>query len=138
MTETVAITFGSPATWGTSNPLTTKGAVDTLVHRCYKASYEAGWWDAERHPFTFSNKLMLTVSELSEAMEADRKGLKDDKLPHRDGREVELADALIRICDLAGAYGFDLGGAVEEKMAYNKQRQDHTREARAAVGGKSY
>ena len=136
MTDGVATSFGGLFKVGET--ITTASAVNTLQYRCYKAARDAGWWDAERHPFTFSNKLMLTVSELAEAMEADRKGLKDDKLPHRDGREVELADALIRICDLAGAYGFDLGGAVEEKMAYNLSRQDHTREHRAAFGGKAY
>ncbi|HEX8552527.1 MAG TPA: hypothetical protein VF681_13345, partial [Abditibacteriaceae bacterium] len=61
-----------------------------------------------------------------------------DKLPHRQMRVVELADALIRICDLAGAYGMDLGGAVAEKMAFNAIRPDHKLEARKADGGKAY
>ena len=64
--------------------------------------------------------------------------LPDDKLPHRPMREVELADALIRICDLAGAYGMDLGGAVAEKLAYNAHRADHKVGNRQAEGGKSY
>jgi NTP pyrophosphatase (non-canonical NTP hydrolase) len=81
---------------------------------------------------------MLIVSELAEAMEGDRKNKMDDHLPHRESREVELADALIRICDLAGAYNLDLAGAVVEKMAYNAQRADHKPEARAAEGGKAY
>lgn len=86
----------------------------------------------------FSQKLMLTVSELSEAMEGDRKNLMDDKLPHRPMREVELADALIRIFDLAGAYDMDLAGALVEKMAFNAQRPDHKLENRQAAGGKTY
>lgn len=53
-------------------------------------------------------------------------------------REVELADAVIRIFDLAGAYGMDLGGAIAEKLAYNAHRADHKPEARAAAGGKAY
>lgn len=113
-------------------------AGNLLQSRCYQASLASGWWDTEKTPLTFSNKLMLTVSELSEAMEADRKGLKDTHLPHRDGREVELADAVIRIFDLAGAYGFNLGNAIAEKMAYNAQRADHKKDAREAVGGKRY
>ncbi len=40
-------------------------------------------------------------------MEGERKDLMDDKLPHRKMAEVELADALIRIFDYAGAYGYD-------------------------------
>ncbi len=118
--------------------------VNNLVDYCHTASSNAGWWvdkggnDLRDNPFTFSNKLMLTVSELSEAREGDRKDLMDDKLPHRKMAEVELADALIRICDLAGAYGFDLGGAVVEKMNFNKTRQDHSKEARGDIGGKKY
>ena len=83
-------------------------------------------------------KLMLTVSELAEAMEGHRKGIQDDKLPHRPMFEVELADALIRLFDLAGATGIDLGGAYVEKMQYNLTRKDHTLEARKAEGGKKY
>ena len=85
-----------------------------------------------------AEKLCLTHSEISEAMEGHRKGLMDDKLPHRPMIEVELADAVIRIADLAGALGLDLGGAIAEKMAFNAVRPDHKPEARAAAGGKAY
>lgn len=82
--------------------------------------------------------LCLIHSEISEAMEGHRKGLMDDKLPHRKMVEVELADVLIRIGDLAGYLGLDLGGAVVEKMAYNANRADHKIENRVKDGGKSY
>ena len=100
------------------------------------------WWlnleDGSPKERNVPEMLMLIVSELAEAMEGHRKGLKDDKLPHRDMLEVELADALIRLFDLAGGLKLDLGGAYVEKMIYNENREDHKREARLADGGKKY
>lgn len=81
---------------------------------------------------------MLTVSELAEAMEGDRKALPDDKLPHRQMREVELADAVIRIFDMAGGFELDLAGAIMEKLEYNRQRADHKMENRQQANGKAY
>lgn len=115
-----------------------------LQSECHKSATDAGWWTdkngnpVQDNPYAFSNKLALIHSEVSEAMEGDRKGLMDDHLPHRKMREVELADAVIRIFDLGGAYNMDLGGAIAEKMAYNAQRADHKPAARAAAGGKVY
>lgn len=99
------------------------------------------WWLDRAQARIQRNKgelLMLMVSELAEAMEGERKDLMDDKLPHRKMAEVELADCLIRIFDYAGAYGYDLEGAYQEKRAYNAQREDHTHEARAQAGGKKW
>ncbi len=82
--------------------------------------------------------LMLIVSELSEAMEGHRKDLMDDHLPTRKMFEVEIADALIRIFDLAAAHSLDIEGAYREKLRYNAARADHKPEARKAAGGKRY
>lgn len=127
------------------NQPTIQQAANTLQDACHGAARASGWWTdiktgapIQDNPLTFSNKLMLIVSEVSEAMEGDRKNLMDDKLPHREMREVELADAVIRVFDLAGAYGFDLAGAIAEKMAFNAQRADHKVENRAQAGGKAY
>ncbi|MBH0113231.1 hypothetical protein I5E68_09765 [Novosphingobium sp. YJ-S2-02] len=66
----------------------------------------AGWWNPAR-PNAVS--LMLIVSEISEASAAYASPLpKDDKLTDRYGLEVELADAVIRILDLAGFACVDL------------------------------
>ena len=107
---------------------------------CHAASVNAGWWDDARksNPFAFSNALCLIHSEISEAMEGDRKNSKDDHLPHRPATEVELADAVIRIFDLAGAFNLDIAGALVEKLAYNKTRADHKLEIRKGSNGKRY
>jgi hypothetical protein len=52
--------------------------------------------------------------------------------------EVELADAVIRICDYASRWGYDLGGAIVDKLAHNAQRADHKIENRAKNGGKKF
>lgn len=100
------------------------------------------WWeDIDTGAPLKRNKgelLMLIVSEIAECMEGERKDLMDDKLPHRKMAEVELVDALIRIFDYAGAHGYDLQGAYEEKTAYNKVREDHKHEARKIAGGKQF
>lgn len=67
-------------------------------------------------------RIALIHSELSEMVEGIRKDAPDDKLPHRKMEEVELADTLIRMEDYAGTYGLDLGGARDEKEAYNSGR----------------
>lgn len=86
----------------------------------YQMNSANGFWDGPQD--SFGQKIALVHSELSEALEADRKNLQDDKLPDRHGREVELADAMIRIFDLAGRYDMDLGGALVAKIAYNASR----------------
>jgi len=121
-----------------------KEAVRLLVFACHKESFDANWWKdkngnpIQNNPYAFSNKIALIHSELSEALEADRKDLMDSHLPHLLGTECELADAMIRLCDLAGAYNLDLGRALVEKMEYNKNRADHKKEARDSVNGKKY
>lgn len=100
------------------------------------------WWHdpatGERLERNRGEMLMLMVSELSECMEGERRNLPDDKLPHRSMAEVELADCLIRIMDYAGGFGYDIGGAFEEKLAYNAQREDHKPENRLLEGGKKW
>ena len=107
-------------------------SINELAVEIHQNNVDAGWWDKPREKGTL---LMLVVSEIAEAMEGERKDLMDDHLPHRKMAEVELADAVIRILDYAGAFGYDVEGAIAEKLEYNKHRADHKRENRAKEGG---
>lgn len=116
-----------------------KNMINNAVAECYRQALKAGWWDNELNmDVDVPKRLMLIVSEVAEAMEAHRKGLSDDHLPNREGVEVELADAVIRIFDLAGGMALDLGGAMVDKLEYNKTREDHKREVRQGEFGKKY
>lgn len=105
-------------------------------------SEQKRWWQnpetGEAIQRNIGEMLALVHSEISEALEAYRKDLFDDHLPHRKGIEVELADAVIRIFDMAGGLGLDLASAIFEKRAYNQKRYDHTHEARREQGGKKF
>ena len=120
----------------------TKDAVQHIVDICSENSRKNLWWEdpktGEYIEADIPKCLMLIVSELSEALEGDRKDLMDEHLPHRKMFEVELADALIRIGDLAGHTGIDLAGATAEKLEYNNTRADHKKENRLKSGGKKY
>lgn len=127
--------------------------IKELQDICHGNAYDAGWWidvktsvnlrEEVRNNTRFGKALVgekfaLIHSEVSEGVEGHRKGLMDDKLPHRPMIEVELADTVIRILDLSGALELDLEGAIMEKLSFNKSRPDHKLENRMAEGGKSY
>lgn len=113
--------------------------LNELAEEIHKNNHR--WWHDAAGTKLERNKgelLCLIHSEVSEAMEGERKDLMDDKLPHRKMAEVELADAFIRILDYAAGFGYDIGGAVCEKLDYNATREDHTHESRAAANGKKW
>lgn len=114
-------------------------AATVLAH---KTATDAGWYKdpktGEPIERNFGEVVALMHSELSEALEAHRKSLMDDKLPHRPGIEVEFADCIIRILDTAAALGLDVAGALIEKNRYNAARADHKIEHRRQAGGKAY
>lgn len=120
--------------------------LSVIIHQ---HNINAGWWTDLKTGESLTGKdehgrdkrnvpemLALVHSEISEGLEGYRKDLMDNHLPTRKMFEVEMADTLIRIFDIAGAHKMDLGGAVLEKLAYNQKREDHKIAARQAAGGK--
>lgn len=89
----------------------------------HETAVEHGFWEDKE--FSVGEKLALIHSEISEALEAHRKTemLEDEHVPGYDNFDIELADAIIRIVDLAGRLHIDIGGAVVEKMRYNQGRE---------------
>ena len=123
-------------------------AVDFLIKKIHKQNKDLGWWNdlytnedltnLPGEPFVrdVPELLIMVHSEVTEAFEGYRKNLKDDHLPKYDSLTVELADALIRILDIAGGLGLDLSNAVADKLAYNASRADHKKENRLLKNGK--
>ena len=80
----------------------------------HKVALDHLFWQS---PVNIPEKLCLIHSEISEALEADRYiGI---KLPNIG---EELADAVIRILDLAEYLGFDMEAEVARKHEINKTR----------------
>jgi len=122
------------------NQMTYGEMLDALIGYTHAANKK--WWvDIETgQPITrnFGELLMLVTSELAEALEGDRKDLMDDKLPQFRMKTVEIADALIRLFDIAGGLALDVPDAFEKKMEYNSVRVDHSHAHRLSEHGKKY
>ncbi|QHE63989.1 hypothetical protein FHE72_23650 (plasmid) [Rossellomorea vietnamensis] len=95
--------------------------INQLCTEAFEIAKSKGWHDQERETGTV---LALIHSEVSEALEADRKG-------DQENFEEELADVCIRIFDLCGSKGIDLEIAIRKKMERNKGRS-------YKHGGKAY
>jgi len=135
MTDTIVTALSSAETNFYGNQRENHMTIQELIAIAHGDSLKAGWHDTPRDKGTF---IALMHSELSECLEGERKDLMDDKLPHRKMAEVELADTVIRIADYCGLHGYDLEGAIIEKLAYNRVREDHKQEIRDQQGGKKF
>ena len=108
-------------------------------------SVAKGFWNEPNTNIT--EKIMLVVTELSEAVEAMRKLQRDEferyiascngiigtfdvngynefdfKAFIKDSVGDEFADSIIRILDLCGRLGIDIEGHIKYKMEYNSTR----------------
>jgi hypothetical protein len=85
-------------------------AWEMVSEKGHAENVRCGWWTDPKNPESGKlerNKgelLALIHSEISEAFEAYALNSRDDKLPQYWGRDVEIADAGIRLADLCGAY----------------------------------
>lgn len=114
--------------------------INDLSKIVYEANQEKGFYDSEKN---IGEMLCLIHSEVSEALECDRKDKYCDRQPTalqnmmkqndetfkemfsklvKDTFQDELADIMIRVMDLAGFKGIDLEKHIELKMRYNALR----------------
>jgi NTP pyrophosphatase (non-canonical NTP hydrolase) len=123
--------------------------IKDLCKKAHKLAIDKGFWNFDRYSTgkkikfvlkkrNLSELLMLIVSELGEACEALRKNIRQQPEGYytidnknklfkskewiKDTFEDELADAVIRICDLAESEGIDLEWQIQKKLEYNKTR----------------
>lgn len=112
--------------------------INELSQEIHKNNVKKGFYDDEKN---IGEMLCLIHSEVSEALEADRKGVytsKDIVIVNgrvteknfkenflegvKDTFEDELADVMIRVMDLAAYKGIDLEQHIKAKVRYNTLR----------------
>jgi len=86
--------------------------INELCKQSHELALKKGFWDEEK---SIPVKLMLIVTELAEACEADRHG-------DREGFNEEIADTFIRLGDLCGYLELDIEEEINKKHNKNKHR----------------
>ena len=98
--------------------------IKDIMDQAHETAKAVGWWDDEKK--NFGELMALIHSEVTEAFEDHRAGRHVDG-GYYEGKKpcgipIELADIIIRVCDLCEEYGVDLEDAIAVKLAYNKTR----------------
>jgi NTP pyrophosphatase (non-canonical NTP hydrolase) len=111
--------------------------VPEIVEAAHANSMAKGFWDDQKRAVnstrldqglvqrTIPEKLALIHSEVSEALEDYRDGAMVTTVDEKGkpvGFPSELADIVIRVCDLAGALEIDLDAEIARKMRHNAGR----------------
>lgn len=110
--------------------------LNEVAAEIYQNNAEHGWYE---HGLNFPEALALIHAEVSEVLEAWRRGREITKISYYsehaltdhdttavtikpDGIPIELADIIIRVLGVCGYYKIDIDAAIAEKMAFNKDR----------------
>lgn len=121
--------------------------MNELVVKVHQNSVSKRWWGHygagapyTEHNQTFLEAMALVMTECAEAIEHFRHGLEVNQLVQfsdgdghlkPDGVPSELADIIIRVLDICGAWDVDIDEAFRLKMAYNATRPERHGEKRA-------
>lgn len=106
-------------------------SISDVASKVHRLARDKGWWEGAKdalNPQLILTKLMLVTTELAEAAELVR--VKEfnaltsgsDGVSKPEGLGIELADAIIRLLDLAEWLGFDIGNLIDIKHNYNEGR----------------
>jgi len=98
----------------TIDELLMRHSLAAVIDDVHQTAVDHGWHDKE---VSLPVQIALIHSEVSEALEADRKGHGDDKVAE------ELADVIIRVMDTAAAHKLQLVEALFAKMERNRERE---------------